>query len=825
MAVGPSVWDALRGRFLATGEPCAVLAARTELVEQNVLAAYHDHLADSPARGLALLAVGGFGRRQLFPHSDVDLLLLVERPPSGAARDAIAAFLRTLWDSGLRVSHSVHTPRECLELHDDNIELGISLLDRRLLAGDRSLYERLQESPGSSQRRRRKLAEALCRLAQARHAKHQNTIFHLEPNVKESPGALRDLHLLEWLDQLREDLRIRSLCPEDLPAARQFLALLRCFLHFRSGRDDNLLTFDAQEELAQAAFRQLRSPEEWMRQYYACARAIFAAAGRAIQLCHGPPRSLLAGFFDWRSRLATADFTVSRENVLLKSPHQLVHDPALVLRLFRFLALHGLNLAPETERRIRAALPLIERLYSQPGPHWSAFFELLALPHASRALTAMNAAGVLGTLFPEWRRIECLVVRDFYHRYTIDEHTLRAIQALDELQVKAADRHRARLAELAKEIERPDLLRLSLLFHDVGKGDGGGRHIESSLELVDKVMERLQLPSPERQLVRFLIAHHLDLSEALTSRDPDDPATARLLAARIQTLERLKYLTLVTYADISAVHPSAMTPWRLELLWRFYMIVGRQLTRELATDRIEAGGSPDPERSAFLEGLPMRYLRTHSDEEIARHLLLARRCQQRGAAVELLRGHGVFSVTILTRDRPFLFASLAGALAGFGMNILKAEAFTNKRGLIVDTFVFEDPARTLDLNPTEVERLCQTLERVAVGKMRAADLLRMRPGRKRPSRSSRIQPQVGFDAVSSENATLIEIVAEDRPELLHDLARTISKAGCNIDLVLTDTRAHRALAVFYVTCQGGKLGPAQAAALREALIEAARSDA
>lgn len=820
-----AAWDVVRERFFAAGTASEVLAARCELVEQAVVAAFEEHLAPALPRGLALVAVGGFGRRELFPHSDVDLLLLVERPPAGGAKEAIADFLRILWDRGLRLSHSVRTPRECSELHDDNIELNVSLLDQRLLAGDSLLYGRLNERlPPFFRRHRKRLTEHLCRLARPRHAKYQETIFHLEPNVKESPGGLRDLHLLGWLDRLREDPLIRSTWLENLAGAREFLASVRCFLHFRSGRDDNVLTFDAQEELAQTGLRRGWSAEDWMRQYYIHARAIFGSALRAIQLSEGRTSSLLAGFREWRSRLSTADFTVVRESVLLKSPHQIAHDPEIVLRLFRFVALHGLKLALETERRITEALDVIGRHYTERGAHWPALLEILSLPHASHALAAMNATGVLGALFPEWRRIECLVVRDFYHRYTVDEHTVRAIQAFDDLLSPGADASRVRLAELAREIERPDLLRFALLFHDVGKGEGGGSHIERSLELVEKVMERIQLPLRERRLVHFLIGRHLDLSAAMTSRDPDDPATARYLAGRVETVERLKYLTLVTYADISAVNPSAMSPWRLELLWRLYLAAYQELNRELATDRIEAGRSADPERSEFLEGLPVRYLRIHSDEEIDRHLELARRCRERGVAVELERRNGVYRATIVAGDRPFLFASIAGALAGFGMNILKAEAFTNKRGLIVDTFVFEDPARTLDLNPTEAERLCVTLERVILRKVRARDLLQTRPKRLRPSRSSHIAPQVAFDSLASESATLIEIIAEDRPGLLYDLARVISEAGCNIDVVLIDTEAHKAIDVFYVTCEGGKLSAAQQDALRHALIEAARPE-
>jgi [protein-PII] uridylyltransferase len=783
-----------------------LLASRTLAVDRMVVRSHQEYLRPGFSDGLAVVAVGGFGRQELFPHSDVDVLVLFENEAVvSASKETMAAFLRALWDQRLRVSHSVRTVAECCELHEGNIELSISLLDRRFLAGDRGLYEKLAgRLPKFLHGQRENLIQRLGRLTRARHARYQDTIYHLEPNVKETPGGLRDLHLAGWLAKLRQ---VPPETPED---ARRFLHSVRCFLHVESGRDNNLLSFDAQEEIAGPG-----GAADWMREYLRHARRIHRSAMRSLETSEGAGGSLLAQFRDWRARVSNADFTVARERVYLKSPHGFQPDPELALRLFRFVARHGFRLAADTERRLAEHLPALRGWFARGGALWPALREILELPHAVLALREMHDAGVLGALFPEWERIDCLVVRDFYHRYTVDEHSLVAIRTLAELRA-AKDPARRRFADLLAEIDHPAALYFALLFHDTGKGSGVVPHAQESVKQAEAAMERIGMPAADRKAVRMLIERHLDLSASMTLRDIDDRATARALAARIETVERLKSLTLVTYADIGAVNPAAMTPWRLEQLWLVYLAAHRELTRELDTVRIEASAAP-PAMADFLEGFPVRYLRTHSEAEIAAHVELDSACRTMGVAVDVSRRNGVYQLTVATRDRQFLFASLAGALSSFGMNILRAEAFSNRQGRVLDTFAFADPLRTLELNPPEVDRLRLTIERVALGKADVKELLRRRPAPAPPSREARIRPSVGFDDEASAGATLVEIVAQDRPGLLYDLASAFSEAGCNIEVVLIDTEAHKAIDVFYVTRGGRKLDPGAQSALGERL--------
>ncbi|MGH9672329.1 MAG: HD domain-containing protein, partial [Bryobacteraceae bacterium] len=720
----------------------------------------------------------------------------------------------------LRLSHSVRTVRECCELHDNNIELSISLLDRRLLCGDAALYEKLQERwPKFMRGEHRSLTRHLCRLARARHAGFHQTIYHLEPNVKETPGGIRDVHLLEWLDKLRME-NSAPYWQRELEPAKEFLYALRCDLHYRAGRDSNVLSFDAQDETAARRFPAGGGDAaSWMREYFRHVRAIHRVSQRALDAQESQGSSLLAGFRDWRTRLSNADFTVSRERLYFKAPQQLEQDPALAMRLFEFTGRHGIRPSQDAERRLAGHHSALAAYYRDSRPLWNSLRDILSQPHAALALRVMHEAGFLRVVLPEWEQIECLVVRDFYHRYTVDEHTLVTIETLDDL-VKTESPGRRRFALLYSELEEPALLRLALLLHDIGKGGSEGGHSARSDAMAAEAMERIQLPMAHRPLVRFLVQHHLDLSAAMTGRDLDDPATGRFLADRVGTIEALRYLVLMTYADIAAVNPTALSPWRLEQLWRVYLTTFQELTRELAAERIDDIAASSPEREAFLKGFPVRYLRTHSDGEIAGHLALDRQRRQAGVAIDLRRIDSGYQLTILAKDRLFLFASLAGAISSFGMNILKAEAFANQQGTILDTFVFADPARTLELNPTEMDRLRHTVERVALGRTNVKDLLKHRPKPSPAGSRSRVEARVTFDEEASATATLVEVVAEDRPGLLYDLASSFSEAGCSIDVVLVDTEAHKALDVFYVTSGGGKLNPATQEGLRESLMRA-----
>jgi [protein-PII] uridylyltransferase len=416
-------------------------------------------------------------------------------------------------------------------------------------------------------------------------------------------------------------------------------------------------------------------------------------------------------------------------------------------------------------------------------------------------------------------------VRDFYHRYTVDEHTLVALKITDDVLANKPETP-SRFHDFLVDPEEQVVLRLALLLHDTGKGTRPGDHVRGSLETANSVLKRLQAPDQVRDSVAFLIEHHLDLSLVMNGRDLEDPATARFLTSRITTQEDLRRLTLLTYCDIAAVNATSMTPWRLEQLWRVYSAASEQLTRELETDRIHNAGhhlplwAQDRDVAAFLDGFPARYVRTHAREEIEHHFELAQKSRRESVAVEITREAGAYLMTVLAQDEPGLFASLCGALAGFGMNIVKAEAASNAARCVLDQFRFTDPMRTLELNPGELNRLEWTIICVLRHSVAVADLLKRRRA-PRVRTETFVTPSVRFNNDASDLATLIEFAGHDRPGLLYDLASAISQAACNIELVMIDTEAHKAIDVFYVTRNGSKLSVAWQQRLQKNLLAAA----
>jgi [protein-PII] uridylyltransferase len=822
-------------------DPYPLLLTRTEAADSLVRGAAAEYLQSKLPASYTLAAVGGYGRRELFPCSDIDLLLLVENEGDvPAVKEPLSEFLRALWDSGLRISHSVRTPAECCRFHEDNIELHISLLDLRFVGGDREILDRFSQQLAESFRRHAPaLLKHLAVLARHRHHKYNNTPYHLEPNLKESPGGIRDLHLLRWLSQLLPQQEFLQESLAELGGARpgasavslensaqDYLFALRCFLHAKNKRDMNLLTFDMQDEAARALPQRPMQPEAWMRTYFKHARRVYQCSLRALEYAEGQDTSLFRQFRDRRHRLSTPEFTISRERVFLRNPGATLGSAEAVLRLFSFTGRHGLQLSWDTQRRIRQELgPVAQSFHEQPPP-WNTWRDLLSQPYAALALAEMQETGVLTAAIPPWQAIDSLVVRDFYHRYTVDEHTIVAIQVIDQLLAATGGAER-RFHQLATEEDELPVLRLALLLHDLGKGTTPGDHIRGSLSAARQIMAALGVPTLSQTTVLFLIEHHLDLSLIMNGRDLEDPATARFLTSQVHTQEDLRRLALLTYADISAVNPTAMTPWRLEQLWRVYTLGLEQLTRELVSDRIHdplfmAGDPSSKALAAFLDGFPKRYVRTHSREQIGHHLQLAAIAKKKGVAVEITQEAGAYLMTVLTHDRPGLFASLCGVLASFGMNIVKGEASSNAQRCILDLIRFTDPLHTLELNPEEVNRLQWTVECVVKGSVQVSDLLKRRRPVRRPASDATIVPSVRFDNEASDRATLIDFVGEDRPGLLYDLASAISAAGCNLEIAMIDTEAHKALDVFYVTRNGGKLEENELEQSRASLLAAGR---
>ncbi len=836
--------------FATTGDGRAAVSQRTRLIEGVLKRLWRDLASTDEAgpRDFALVATGGFGRGWLFPYSDIDLLFLyADRRAEETHKDAVRRFSQELWDLKLRLGPASRTLSECDRFDPNNTEFTISLLDCRYLAGDGGLFARLHDKviPKVVTREAKPLLQGLAEVTRERHGKFGQTIFHLEPNLKETPGGLRDYNVACWLALISSMSKLgdwpdasslRAPVRKQIDAALEFLMAARCFLHFRHGRDDNALSWEAQDEAAARKIGASDAAEltaaDWMRIYFRHARAVQRTV---VQLQEEIPEawsSLRRQFQGWRSRPSSPDFSVVDGMIFLQQSSSL-RDPEMLLRLFHFMAHHGLKLSATTEHRVEQELPALAVTPPRGAELWLYLQETLLQPHAAEALRAMHSLRLLTLLLPELKPIDSLVVRDFYHRFTVDEHSILAIESLHRLKESKSEWDQ-RYAELLGELEDPELLYLALLLHDTGKGVPGGNHVEASLEIATRCLDRLDVEAGERAVVLFLIGSHLEMSAQLR-RDIFNPETVAAFAEKMGTPERLKMLCLLTYADIKAVNPEALTPWKAENVWQLYIGAANYLNRSADQRVHDANGeklarlrSLAPVMSAkfkeFVEGFPQRYLRVHSAEEVMRHVDMAEEFGHDPVQVELKRGRHWYELTLVTKDRPSLFATLTGVLAAWGMNIVKAHAFSNQAGTVVDTLYFTDRFRTLELNLSEWDRFKRSVAAVLAGE---ADLEKMLRDRQRGEKSARVkvvvETRIDFDDECSSTSTLLQVIAQDRPRLLHGISSCLSHQKCNIEIALIDTEGQMAIDAFYLTSGGKKLTVEHQKKVEKALIDELKS--
>jgi len=823
----------------------------TALLEQVVHEIFADAIRVLPESGaqVSILATGGFGRKELQPHSDVDLILMFGQQLQATDEEFLKAFLHPLWDLGLTVGHHVLQLNQ-YSFDRGNLELATALLDIRPVAGNLEVAARFktEELPQILSQCRKELLRVLVASHGERHKRFNDTIYQLEPDIKEAPGGLRDFHTARWIGrilfghesmtQFADDGLVAESELEQILDAQDFLLALRNDLHFLTGRNRNVLSHEQQAEIATA----LKYPgdasqavETLMKDYFLRAKRIHGLCESMIR--HAFPQSRRIG----RSFKSTTWTTTMVHRGALAFPDEetITHHPANMLKLFYRSAKYQIPISEKALNQVKQHLHLIDNSVRGAAEVRDLFFKLLRQQEGVYdVLFLMHDIGLLGQIIPEFDKIRCHVIQDFFHKYTVDEHSLLTVKNLEDLyHAKKPREHR--FASLLRSLARPELVLFSMLLHDVGKADPGN-HCQNSLRDFETIAARMHLAEEDVEKVRFLIQHHIEMSNTFQRRDVTDEAVVRRFADFIGTQENLRMLCLVTYADIKAVSPEALTPWKEDVLWQLYVETEAELTRVFADERWDTHQDTNLAREvagllgntddltvgrveAFLDGFPRRYLKYTPKQKIVEHFKLAERLRSsEDLTFRLNRRRSTYELSLVALDRPFLFAKLTGVLSYFGMNILRGQAFANRQGLILDLIQFEDRLQTFKLNKSEIESFRETLQKVLAGELNLTELLRRRESSilfHRKTKGS-IPTYVSFDDQSSEKYSIMEIVTRDRYGLLSTIAKVIAQSECNIDVALISTEGQRAIDVFYLTQNQKRLSPAVQEELASTMKEA-----
>ena len=761
-----------------------------------------------------IFALGGYGRRELCLHSDIDLLVLFSGPLGAEDERFLHAFLNPLWDLGLTVGHHVREVDDGATVAEDNPEFLLALTDARAVAGDATLLDRFIEPTEVA--RAGRTVSALKSLIAGRHARFNNTLYQLEPDVKEAPGGLRDLFAAQTIAKLTDPALLGVSQPRAIEDAEEFLLRVRSILHLEAKRHHNVLSHELQERVASrmryAGATPRQQVERLMSDYFRHARAVDRRLRWILKTAPTP---------------VAPNLVRSADGIRFVDVREASQRPETWLAAFSAALDAGCGVSDEALDCVQQHAGRFKAGDFFPTPEYKAAFLRLLTPRPGlyARLSEMHDAGLLGQMLPEFKKITCRVVRDFYHKYTVDEHTLLTIRNLERLTEQEQRPERARFSRLLGELDRPELLVLSLLYHDVGKWTDED-HATESARLARHMSERMSLDEEARSLVDFLVAEHLKMSVVAFRRDTEDPEIVRQFASLVGVEDRLKMLCLLTLADVEAVSRQTLTPWKEDLLWRLYVDTYNFLTLAYGDEIIDRNQSAlaaliekrpsdleSGEVEAFLEGLPQRYLQLFPSEAVYTHVRLARNLGPGAVQAWLEPRTEAWELTVLTRDQPFLFSNISGVLSSFGMDILRGFAFTKPDGLVVDMCHFCDREKFLELNEGGDAQLIHVLEDVLQGRTDLAARLKGREEgifkRKLPGFS----PVIHCDNESSRRYTIVEIVAENALGLLYRVSRAMSESGCDVDLVLIATEGRRAIDVFHLTRHGDKLSLDQQATL------------
>jgi len=802
---------------------------------------------------LVLVALGGYGRGELHPLSDLDLMLIYEGEMSAFVQRTTQGLLYALWDLGLQVGHAVRSLPDCLAMARTDFPSRTSMQEARYVVGDRRLFNRFRKVLAENvyQKDFGQFLETTLAERDQRYRKFGGSPYMGEPNIKESAGGLRDIHTAMWLASTKFGTRtLRELADKSLITEREqkatdegltFLWRVRNELHFLSGHKNDVLSRDVQPQIAKnfgyANDDVSLGVEKFMRDYYLHARVIHRVSRRLIARC----RETLARRGSVQRKLrqeALADGLIvidDRIHLAHSDGRAFREAPVRLLKIFWHAHRLGFELGIDVERAIEDSLDLVDDNFRRAAETRELFLAICrSWGRVTQTFREMHELGVLGRYLPEWGALTCLVQYDVYHKFTADQHSLLAVENLEVL-APGQSAESEGIAQVLNEVERPDLLMLGMLLHDIGKGKGHG-HVAKGIPLIAALTARMGLPPDDADKVNFLVAHHLTMSHAAQRRDIDDPKTAEALAEICRTPERLRILYLLTFADMRAVGPGVMTGWQAQILWDLYCRTYARLTggqperpnREAVAERVWEAMRREGSRGAVtghLAMFPDRYLSATAPQRIAAHLRLVDALEEDVVATELFHHQdlGSSELVIATHDVPGLFSLIAGTLAAHGINILSAQIHTRADGIAIDTFQVNDPFGEAVTEEGRWHKTLEALRRVLRGEQTVEELLEMRrkAGRIVPETVPG-PPKITVDNEISDTHTVVEVKCPDRVGLLYAITHTLSSLGLDIGSARIATEIDQAFDTFYITDRKGRRleDPAAMTGLREALEEA-----
>ena len=859
----------VRRRFEA-GSGGREAARSLSFLADQVLRAVWDHVTEdlyplgNPSAGerLAIVAVGGYGRGELAPFSDVDILFLLPWKMTPRSEQVVEAVLYYLWDLGLKVGQATRSIDECIRQAKADQTIRTNLLEARFVWGDQGLYLDLKQRYAAEvqQGQAARFIEAKLSERDERHQRQGGSRYSLEPNVKEGKGGLRDLHTLFWIAKFvyRVD-RVESLVEQGVltreevkrfAKAADFLWTLRCHMHWAAGRAEDRLTFDLQKDIApRMGYTQhagTEAVERFMKHYFLVAKDVGALTRIfCAQLESAYARRARFRLPALERRRKVEGFRLAGSRLTVEGPETFKQAPIEMLRIFQVAQKHELDIHPDALRWITQNRRLVNAALRDDPKANALFLEMLTSEKGPETtLRRLNEAGLFGRFVPDFGRVVSQMQFNMYHHYTVDEHTIFAIAMLWKIEQGLLAEEAPIATEVVHKVLSRRVLYVALLLHDIAKGRAGD-HSEVGAEIALKLCPRLGLTDEETETVSWLVLHHLDMSDTAFKRDLDEPETIRAFSEKVQSLERLRLLLVLTVADIRAVGPGTWTPWKAALLrdlyWRTEEVLSGGLLTEGREKRVKAAQQalrdllPDWSEREFKahvkRGYPSYWL-SHDGETHARHARLVRAAEADGHSLtidtRIDRYRGVTEITIYTPDHPGLFSRIAGALAVAGAEIEAAKIFTLANGMALDSFYVKDRQQGGAFErPDRLAKLASLIERTLRGNAKPWVELK----EKKPAIPSRlavftVAPRVLIDNNASRNHTVIEVNGRDRTGFLHDVTHQLTKLGLIIHNAFITTFGERAVDAFYVQdALGSKIvQPAKLERIRKRLIEAIEPD-